>query len=81
MKKRLIVCLLVCMMALSFAIPAKAAEVAAVAETVYENVEQEITPFNEVTRIYMRVTLEGRLQVRVWSVTRGRWITDWEYVV
>ena len=78
MKKRLITCLLICMMAFSFVIPVIATEVAP-SETVDVVGEQGIMPLNEQTRIYFRVTSEGILQFRVWSITNGRWITEWLY--
>ena len=81
MRKRLLICLFACMMVLSFAVPVMAAEVAPATETAYEEDGQAFVPFNELTRLYFRVTLAGRLQIRVWSITNGRWITDWEYVV
>lgn len=79
MKKRLIVGLLASMMASFSAVPAMAAEVAE-AKPVYVVMGEEISPFNEQTRIYFRITPAGRLQARVWSITWGRWLTDWEYV-
>ena len=83
MKKRLFACLFAVLMALSFVVPVMATE--AVATTVvYTPVEQvdpitEIIPFNEQTRIYFRNN-GGVLQFRVWSITWGRWITDWTNV-
>lgn len=81
MKKKLLVCLFACAMALSFAVPAMAAGVdVTVAEPVsVEASFVEIQPFNEVTQIVFR-TYGGVLQWRVWSVTWGRWITDWMVV-
>jgi hypothetical protein len=38
--------------------------------------EQEIIPFTEMTRVYWR-TYNGVLQWRVWSITNGRWMTEW----
>jgi len=79
MKKKLFLCLFACIMALTFAVPTMAAG-ADFREPV--RVEQdvepfaEITPFAEVTQIVFR-TYHGVLQWRVWSVTWGRWITDW----
>jgi hypothetical protein len=35
-----------------------------------------VAPTTEMTRIYWR-TYDGQLQFRVWSITNGRWITDW----
>jgi len=82
MKKKLVVCFFVMVMALSFAVPVMAADVLPVAAVdVVESDLVEITPFNEMTRIYWRWAPHNpeRLQFRVWSVTNGRWITDWLY--
>ena len=78
MKRRLITCLLATMMALSFAVSAVAAD-AVSKDPVYVACGQEITPLNEQTRIYVRYTANG-WQFRVWSITNGRWITDWLYI-
>lgn len=81
MKKRFVACVFVIVMALSFAVPVLAAD-AAVAEPLNLVLEQEnveVTPFNEMTQIYFRWH-NGNLQFRVWSITNGRWITDWLYV-
>ena len=80
MKKRLVLCLFACLMVLLFAVPAMAADAPTVTQAAYEVNEQEITPFNERTRIYLRVTPAGLWQVRVWSITNGIWLTDWEYL-
>jgi len=40
----------------------------------------EIVLLNEVTRIYWR-TFNGNLQFRVWGVTSGRWLTEWQNFV
>ena len=81
MKKKLIICILICVMALSYTNPVMAtnvvvAESLAVNTELAETAEQEIAPFNEMTRIYVR-TYHGVLQFRVWSITNGRWLTDW----
>ena len=75
MKRRLLVCLVACVMALSFAVPAMAAEVA----SKYTVVEEEVAPRSDMTQIYFR-TYNGRLQFRVWSITNGRWLTEWTNV-
>ena len=75
MKKKLFICLLVGMMALAFPISVMAVETVA-AKSVYESMEQEIVPFNEQIRLYFRNN-GGVLQFRVWSITNGRWITEW----
>ena len=78
MKKKLLVCLLVSIMASSFAVPVMAAEAADVKQ-VYTSMVEEIAPRNEQTRAYFRI-YHGVLQSRVWSVTRVRWINDWANV-
>ena len=75
MKKRLMTFLLISVMALSFAVPVMATE-ASTAEPINATTEQEITPFTEMTRMYWR-NHQGQLQWRVWSMTNGRWLTDW----
>ena len=73
MKKRFITGLLVCVMALTFAMPVMASNVSMLSV----NAEiQEPTTFHEVTQIFLR-TYHGELQMRVWGVTSGRWLTDW----
>lgn len=79
MKKKLLVCLFACAMALSFAVPAVAAGVDFVEPASESILEQEIAPFNEEVQIAFR-TYHGVLQWRLWSVTRGRWITEWTNV-
>jgi len=76
MKKRIMVFLLVCTMALSFAIPAMAASETIAVEPTNVETEQEVTPFHEFTQIAFR-TYHGVLQWRVWSLTNGRWLTEW----
>ena len=76
MKKKLFVCLVVLVMSLSFAFPVVAIGAAASVTQSEAAGHEDITPFNEVTRIYFR-TYHGVLQMRVWSVTNIRWITDW----
>jgi hypothetical protein len=62
-------------MALSFAVPVMAND-AIIVEPVPIYGEQTITPHTEMTRAYWR-TFNGRLQFRIWSMTNGRWLTDW----
>lgn len=38
-----------------------------------------IEPFNEKARWYYR-TVDGRQQKRLWSLTTGTWLTNWEWV-
>ena len=82
MKKKLLVCVLAVVMLFSMAVPAIAAtqEVVPVAVAKGYSVSDgyaEISPFNELTRIYWRTTPAGVLQFRVWGITSGRWLTDW----
>ena len=80
MKKRIIACMFACAVALSFAVPVMAANVVAPEPvSVVIEQEQEITPFGELTRFYFR-TYGGVLQARVWSITNGRWLTNWVVV-
>ena len=74
-KKKLITCLFACIAVFLFSVPVMATEVAVV-EPANAEAKQEITPFNEMTQIFFR-TYGGVLQFRVWSITNGRWITDW----
>lgn len=75
MKKRLTTFLFVAALAFSFAIPVMTSETV-VSEPVNTVAEQEISPLHEFTRAYFR-TYHGQLQMRIWSITNGRWITDW----
>ena len=72
MKRKILVCVLVCVMALSFAVPALAVPAYEAGSLAYE----EIVPISEETRIYWRI-FNGQLQYRVWGITSGRWLTDW----
>ena len=82
MKKKLMVVLFVGILALSFAVPVMATENVTTV-SVYETIEvgSENSLQTEMTQIVLRVCVDcGRLQFRVWSLTNGRWITDWLYV-
>ena len=75
MKKKLMACIFAVVMILTvFALPVAAADTVVQPPTYDEVVEP--VQFNEMTRIYLRV-YNGRLQARVWSITNGRWLTDW----
>ena len=81
-KKRLVAFLFVGVMAMSFVVPAMA-NTAVVLEPVSTTSTQtsEIAPFSEQTQIHFRAC--GcclRLQFRVWGVTSGKWLTDWQYL-
>jgi hypothetical protein len=74
MKKRLMVFLLISVMTFSFAVPAMA-NVSVVNDPVCVG-GGENTIDNELTQIYWR-TFNGVLQFRVWSITHGKWLTEW----
>jgi len=84
-KKKFTAFLLVCVITLSFAVPAMAAEAVVTPKPINAMMMQEIapfvdmTPFSEMTQIIWRM-YNGELQFRVWGVTSGRWITEWAYV-
>jgi len=86
MKKRLLMFLLASLMLLSLAVPAMAVDAISVLPTgvsehePMQQVGMEVDPHNEQTRIYFR-TWQGNLQFRVWGVTSGRWLTDWQNFV
>ena len=82
MKKKLIVFLLVGLMALSFTVPVMASEnVTTVSAYETTDIEHENSIHGEMTQMHWRLCgCHGLLQFRVWSLTNGRWITDWLYV-
>ena len=82
MRNKLLVCVLAVVMLFSMAVPAMAATQEAIPITIVKGYNTPdgyavITPFNELTRIYLRTTPAGVLQFRVWGITSGRWLTDW----
>jgi len=77
MKKMILVFVFIGVMASSFAVPAMAKT--AVEQPISTAEYQGIAPATELTKIYHR-WVGGRLQFRVWSITNGRWLTDWTYV-
>ena len=80
MKKRAVTCLLVLLMALSFTVPAMAANATGAEEVNvkadYTEAYEGIVPFNEQLQFFWR-TYQGQLQFRIWSITNGRWLNDW----
>lgn len=60
---------------LFFAAPVMAAETV-ITESTNIVTEQEITPRTNMTRIYFR-NYGGVIQFRVWSITNGKWMTEW----
>ena len=79
MKKRIVTCIMACVMALLFAMPVMASNVSVVVPVNMENYEI-ISPHNEMTQIYLKNAGNGRIYMRVWSITNGRWITDWTFL-
>ena len=83
MKKRLLLFLLISVMAFPLAAPAMTfsfavpvmANVSVVDDPVCVD-GGENTIDNEMTQIYWR-TFNGVLQFRVWSITYGKWLTEW----
>ncbi|HCX62229.1 hypothetical protein [Sedimentibacter sp.] len=39
----------------------------------------DVVIFAEETQWYFR-TVDGRIQKRLWSITWGKWLTEWEFV-
>lgn len=81
MKKIFITFLIVCTLTLSFSVSVMALSLPTpampvVPEPINSTEFQPIVPATELTRIYWR-TYNGQLQFRVWSITFGRWNTDW----
>ena len=79
MKKRLMAFFLVVVIAMSLVVPATATEAVEVKQAYVTTEQYAVVPFTEMIQPFFR-TYNGRLQVRIWSLTWGRWITDWEYV-
>ena len=75
MKRILVTFLLITMMSFSFTVPAMAVGTI-VTEPISSTTTQGIVPATEMTQIYWRWN-NGVLQYRVWSLTNGRWLTDW----
>jgi hypothetical protein len=81
-KKKLVAFLLISIMTLSIAISVSANEAVvadamnATTESFNTAVGQEIVPFTEMTRMYWR-NHYGVLQWRLWSMTNGRWLSEW----
>jgi len=48
-------------------------------ESFIESSGEEIVPFGEQTEWVYRV-VDGRLQMRLWSITYGIWRTEWLWV-
>jgi hypothetical protein len=74
-KKKLIICLVTFVIALSFAIPVAAVDVV-VSEPTGTIMVEKIEPLSEHTVIYFRF-YNDMLQYRIWGMISGRWLTDW----
>jgi hypothetical protein len=79
MKKRIVLLLLVSVLALSFSVSVMATPIYWTQPVQETATEHEISPFTEMTRMAWR-TYNGQLQWRLWSITNGRWLTDWTNV-
>ena len=73
--KKIISLVLIVVAMLIFTIPAFAANENAVIE-VKSDAGEYVSPSMEVTEWRFRV-YNGRLEMRLWSVTFGRWLTEW----
>lgn len=71
-KKVFISCLVALVLTFSIA-PASAAPSSSPVGTT----EVSGTPRAEETRWYFRTTPDGKNQMRLWSITYSRWLTDW----
>ena len=76
MKKTIMAFMLICVLSLAFAVPAMASDAKVAPEPTTTAEYQGITPFIEMTRAYWR-NHQGQLQMRIWGMTSGRWLTDW----
>ena len=84
MKKLFMVFVLACVVALSFSVSASAFAVVDVQVITESTQESELftegqgfEPFTEMVQVYWR-NYFGQLQWRVWSITNGKWLTEWE---
>ena len=78
MKKGLVTFLLVLIASSSFVVPVMATDTATT-QKASTATYQEIAPLTEMTRMYFR-NHYGQIQFRVWSITNGRWLTQWTNV-
>lgn len=56
-----------------------AGQIAHAQEVNINNSNEDIVVFAEQTEWYYRV-VDGQLQRRLWSITWGKWLTEWEWV-
>lgn len=60
-------------------LPAVTSVVFAGEQTVSAAAQSSISPRAEET-VYKYRVVDGKLQKRLWSLTYGKWLTDWEWV-
>lgn len=75
MKKKLITALIIMLLSINVLPICAAAEVVIPTAVV----EDPASPASEETVWYTRI-YNGKLQMRLWSVTYGKWLTEWEDV-
>jgi len=73
--KRAVSVVIILVILFSFAVTASAAATNSVADPISAE-EQSVTPRQELTRWYFRMN-NGVVEQRLWSITFGRWLTDW----
>ncbi len=71
--KRLFVSCLAALILVFSVVPAVASSVPAPVSVM----EEDPTPRAEQTTWVFRTTEDGKNQMRLWSITYGRWLTDW----
>lgn len=77
MKVRRILCVCFVLLAMMLSFAVSAAPVIPADDNSVESETSAVSPRAEETQWVYRV-YEGRLQKRLWSYTRGIWLTEWE---
>lgn len=72
MKKIFLTTIITILLSLNFYVPVNASCDVAIPASI----EEPVAPASEETVWYTRI-YEGRMQVRLWSITYGEWLTDW----
>ena len=72
MKKLFLTAVITILLSLNFYMPANASYDIIVPTAV----EEPVSPASEETVWYTRI-YEGKMQVRLWSITYQKWLTDW----
>ena len=84
MKRRLtffLSCIVMVMIILSSFVPLAFAETQTQEPPAAQSAgEGDIVPFGEVIERVYKYYADGRVACRIWSVTRGIWLTDWFFV-